>query len=154
MINLKSRAINKALKDSIMNTDADKNTESTFITNPNDGVLDYVIGNKGLGKYIDEIKDMDNSDRTKLRSFFKKFDKMFDKRENGIKFLTSFESQFITGQSRKTKSEYLTKAKPLKNNIDETVYELYNNKQIPNDIIEFIQLLRKSMQINSHVDNQ
>lgn len=100
------------------------------------------------------MRDTDNSPRTKIKRFYRRFDKMFGERENGIKFLTSFESQFITGQSRKTKSEHLTKAKEIKNSLGETVYELYNNKQIPNDIIEFIQLLRKSMQINSHADNQ
>lgn len=47
MIKLKNKAINKAIKDSIMNTDTDKNIESTFITNPNDGILNYyVIVNK------------------------------------------------------------------------------------------------------------
>jgi hypothetical protein len=35
---------------------------------------------------------------------------MFGGRENGIKFLTSFESEYITGQTRKTKSEEYTKA--------------------------------------------
>jgi hypothetical protein len=34
------------------------------------------------------------------------------------------------------------------------MYQLYNNKKIPDDIVEFIQLLRKSMEINSNVDNQ
>lgn len=66
---MKTRAKNKALKDSIMNTDADKNMESTFITNPTDGLLnDYIIMINVLGKYTNEM-DTEESPLLKIKRF-------------------------------------------------------------------------------------
>jgi hypothetical protein len=66
---MKNRAKKQALKDSIMNTDADKNMESTFITNPTDGLLnDYIIMINGLGKYTNEM-DTEESPLLKIKRF-------------------------------------------------------------------------------------